>query len=76
MTITFAVFKSRYFKDFFGPDSQVFERIRLSMEYSYRNGLRGEKTTPLNPKERYGTGDHDSYNQGGKSRFFITKSYQ
>lgn len=75
VSIVFAVFKSRYFADFFGPESAVFERVKVTIEYSYRHGLGGRRSTPKAGRGLYSNGRHDSYGNQGRSRFFVVKSY-
>ena len=38
VSLVFTAYKNRRFQDFFGEDSQFFNRIAREVEYSYRHG--------------------------------------
>ena len=68
-SIVVSVVNSDWFKQFFGPDSEVFERMKSYMEYTYRHGLPGQ-----NGVADYGYGqEHETYFKDGQTRFFYPK---
>lgn len=66
MTIMITIMNSDYFKSLLGPESQVFEVMRQTMEYTYRHGRFGTKGVG---EDNY-DGTHESYYDGSNSRFF------
>lgn len=75
MSLAMMIFKSRYFKNFFGPDSVVFNNFRLSLEHSYRHGFPGKLESKEREQERYNE-VHESYFSEGDTHFFFTKEYK
>ncbi len=70
-SVTFALFQSPMFKDNLGQNGLMFQRLKNTIEYSYRHGLSGN--TPLNDagnEINYGVGRHSSYRNGNQTRFF------
>lgn len=66
--VSFAFFKSRMFRDYFGETGTFATAFRQEIEFSYRHALPGkEPTVPIYPE-----GQHPSYINlaRGKSRFF------
>jgi len=66
MMIGVSIFKSERFKNIFGEDSLLFEKLRKQFEYEYRHGLSGREDATDNS---YG-GEHESFFTKGKTRFF------
>ena len=66
LMIGVSIFKSAQFKQIFGEDSSLFEKLRRQFEYEYRHGLSGELDRTDNS---YG-GEHESFYTQGKTRFF------
>ena len=66
LMIGISIFKSDMFKNVFGEDAALFEKLKKQFEYEYRHGLSGLEDTT---NETYG-GAHESFFKNGKTRFF------
>lgn len=70
MTLVGAFFRSRLFTDYFGENGSFSKVYQERMEYGYRHGMWGTKTTTINPLSK----THETYSPGGgESRFFGPK---
>ena len=67
MTIGVAIFRSDFFQNLWGPDSEVFRRLKENLTFSYRHGLGGENDRTEN---NY-SGKHETYFDGSETRFFL-----
>jgi len=68
--LAMTVFKSKAFRNYIGPDSNILETVRNDLEYNYTHGAK-------NPKKSGGfssnySGKHDLYynNQKNETHFF------
>lgn len=68
VSLGLVVFKSPFFKDVLGPDSNVFKSMKKFMTYSYRHARPG-----LEGNADLSGGGHDSWVDGSKTRFFAPK---
>ena len=67
-----SILKSDQFQDVFGEDANFFKQMRIKMAFEYRHGLSRKKGKNDLTNNSY-SGRHESYTDGNKSRFFITK---
>ena len=67
-----SILKSDQFQDVFGEDANFFKQMRIKMAFEYRHGLSRKKGKNDLTNNAY-AGRHETYSDGSKSRFFITK---
>ncbi len=70
MSLVVAMYKSKYFKNFFGETGQFATAFKAEMEFSYRNAYGAR--IPGQPL-KYTDAKHPSYSGPGASRFFTPK---
>jgi len=67
VTLGVAIFRSDLFQNLWGPESEIFRRLKENLAFSYRHGLGGENDRTQN---NY-SGKHETYYDGSKTRFFL-----
>ncbi len=70
VVLVMTVLRSAGFKNFFGPDSPLFEKYAKYLEYTYRHGMSGFDDS----KSDVMSNTHESYSQGkGNTHFFTSR---
>ncbi|MBF0311835.1 MAG: hypothetical protein HQK50_04285 [Oligoflexia bacterium] len=69
-------FRNPYLLSFFGPDSSYFNKVKKSLEHSYRHAFEYSVATVINQTDdQRRNGTHESFVVSGQTHFFYVPLY-